>query len=404
MRARPFSRTPVKSVLLACLYVAIASACIAVFTAAAVAAEAQSSSSFRCLRTFGVVDSFATVAKTDVSQNCNFHYFTVTDASAELSCITTMSDDALSSISAGAAPVKGGRNKDQKKHDMLDEGATSCNVTVRWSMRRADNVVQLLRRQVGTDADYFARNASETSTLSAAAAPPGEKERQQRMPAKSFLTEDDDVWRYALSLRAKGDSTVQYKGFLNGDGYSLCCDGITESECAWMAAEQGDNDMAADEEVNPSFALQQRRMLRGCPLPFPSAMPSEEKSDYDAFGTAPGARVLLTDLDEKDAEEGSEEGVFHGKVLKPLHRLVEGPWDVTVQMWRRRQRLPRASSTGAAASAVPADDSPEAEVLGRVVVPFRLNLAELQKEGRVQHVESMALTVEEVAEDDREDL
>ncbi|KPI84102.1 hypothetical protein ABL78_6839 [Leptomonas seymouri] len=348
------------------------------------AAAVPSSNAFRCLRPFSAMDSFATVAKEDASQNCNFHYFTVTAASAELSCVTTA--DGIPSASLDA--------RDGFKNDEAGASA-SCNVTVRWTMQRAGNVVEMLQRQVGTDEDYFMRQTAESTASSATSSHPRTSPSQPDGAAAvaPFFTEDSDIWRYAISLRAKGDSTVQYKGFNNGGGYSMCCDCIAEGECAWLAAEQGDNDLAVDEEVNPSFSLHQHRMLWGCPLPFPEG-PSTKGDEDGGFGAFPGARVTLTDLDE-DLEAGKEKDCFRGQITKPLHRLVEGPWEVTVQMWRRRQLQSSSSTTPAS---VPMDSNIEAEVLGRVVVPFTLDFTQLEKEGRVTHVKSMALTVEDVTE------
>lgn len=326
------------------------------------------------------------LAKADPLHNCHYAYFTVRAAAAELQCATSAS-----------SPHAGGGDDDD----------TTCNVTVRWSMRRVPHVAARLQRQIGTDADYFAEDAAGDSA--GAAAQPARAASAAAPPSLPFVTEDDDTWRYAVSLKAKGDSTVQYKGFHGGDGYSLCCDALTEATCVWMTAQQGDNDLDCDEEVGEGAALRQSRVLRSCPLPHPA--PRQSSPAYtDGFGSLPGARVELTDLDEEemqeDADGGEKEdglsgGVFHGVITKPLHRLVEGPWEVVLQFWRRRQQQKRPGHTRAGkAGGIPTDEAVEAEVLGRLIVPFTLNLAELREEGRIAHVPSMALAVEgEIAEE-----
>ncbi|AIN98236.1 hypothetical protein LPMP_211580 [Leishmania panamensis] len=319
--------------------------------------------SFRCLRPFSATDTFSNVAKAQLSQNCDYFYFTVEDAKAELKC---------ASSSAAATVVS-------------DD--ISCSVTVRWSMRRASDVTARLQRQVGTDKDYFVHDASTASTATLPT-----RTRNTHQSARVFLTEDDDVWRYTVSLKAKGDSSIHYKGFSKGNGYSLCCNALEEADCAWMTLEKGDNDLDCDEAIGSAFASQSTRTLRSCPLPLPALRCAAGDVDVDDdCGAWAGAGVVLTDLDEDE-----DSGVFHGVLTKPLHRIVEGPWEVVVQLWRRRQWIP---SNGAKASyTIPTDESVEAEVLGRIVVPFTLNVADLQGQGRITHVPSMALTVEDTAE------
>ncbi|KAG5479475.1 hypothetical protein LSCM1_04739 [Leishmania martiniquensis] len=316
---------------------------------------------FRCLRPFSATGTFASVAKARPSQNCDLFYFTVEDAAAELKCA---SPSPATAVAAAAVA-----------------GETSCNVTVRWSMRRAPDAAARLQRQVGADKDYLMRGASTTSTTSTPAPAPSSN------PSAAYLvTEDADVWRYAVSLKAKGDSTINYKGFHSGDGYSLCCDALEEADCVWMTPQRGDNDLACDEDIGDGPVPQHSRMLRSCPLPFPA--PSGVGA---AFGASSGARVALTDLEDEERS-----GLFHGVVTKPLHRIVEGPWEVMVQMWRRRQRIPRDGA--GPSSSILTDAAIEAEVLGRLVIPFTLNMAELQKNGRITQAPSMALTVEDVVE------
>jgi hypothetical protein len=374
-------------------HVSIAAVLLVLCTAAAATAAAPQADGFRCLRPFAAMDSFVAVAKADTSHNCAFHYFTVTSASAELSCATAAGSD----TSAASASPTNARGEAARSVDSFNADTTSCSVTVQWSMRRAGNVARLLQRQVGTDADYLTHNATSQRTRR----PPA----KQKPPVLPFLTEEEDVWRFNVALRAKGDSTVQYKGFNSGDGYSMCCDCIDEADCVWLSAEQGDNDLVADEVVDPDVSLPHRRILRGCPLPFPfvANLIDETEGDGDDAGAAAGtafgsARVTLTDLDDEEAEGGG--GVFHGRITKPLHRLVEGPWEATVQLWRRRVQLPveLSSATDADADAASDNSNIEAEVLGRIVVPFTLDLAELAKEGRVRQVASMALMVEDVTE------
>ncbi|CBZ26903.1 conserved hypothetical protein [Leishmania mexicana MHOM/GT/2001/U1103] len=314
--------------------------------------------SFRCLRPFAATGTFPSVAKAHPTQNCDYFYFSVEDAKAELMCASP-----LASTTA-----------------VSDE--MSCNVTVRVSMRRASDVASRLQRQVGTDKDYFTH---ETSTVSATASPTGGD--NTRPSAAPFLTEDEDVWRYAVSLKAKGDSSIHYKGFNGGNGYSLCCAALEEADCAWMTPQKGDKDLDCDEDVDVGFASQRSRVLRGCPLPFPAP---HSAGGGGIFGASADARVLLTDLDE-----GENSGVFHAVITKPLHRITEGPWEVMVQMWRRRQQMPSGDEEDF--FSVPADHSVEAEVLGRIMVPFTLNLTELQQQGRITHVPGMARTVEGVA-------
>ncbi|GET88396.1 hypothetical protein, conserved [Leishmania tarentolae] len=313
---------------------------------------------FRCLRPFSATGTFSSVAKAHPSQNCDFFYFTVEDAKAELKC---------ASPSAATA---------------LQPESVSCNVTVRVAMRRASDVVVRLQQQIGTDKDYFTQEETTSTTRASPTHSDG-----RRPSAAPFLSDGEDVWRYAVSLRAKGDSSIHYKGFDGGNGYSLCCDALEEADCMWMAPQKGDTDLDCDEDVGVGLPLQQSRILRGCPLPFPAA-------DSDAFGESRGARVLLTDLDEGDSSD-----IFHAAITKPLHRIVEGPWDMMVQMWRRRQQVPAKGSEDS--FSVPVNHSSEADVLGRIMVPFVLNLTELQKQGRITHVPDMALTVESVEDVER---
>ncbi|KAG5506157.1 hypothetical protein GH5_05840 [Leishmania sp. Ghana 2012 LV757] len=336
---------------------------IAVFNTVVVprAQAAATPAGFRCLRPFSATGTFSNVAKAHPSNNCDFFYFAVEDATAELKC--------ASSSPAAAAAVS-------------DE--TSCNVTVRWSMRRASDAAARLQRQVGADKDYFTREASTTLITT-----PPTRVRTLNPSAAPFVTEDADVWRYAVSLKAKGDSAINYKGFSNGDGYSLCCDALEEADCAWTTPQKGDNDRDCDEDVDDGFASQRSRMLRSCPLPFPA--PCSAGDVGGDFGTSLGARVALTDLDEDESS-----GFFHGVITKPLHRIVEGPWEVIVQMWRRRQRTPP-DGTDPSLS-IPTDQTIETEVLGRIVVPFTLSLAQLQKQGRITQEPSMVLRVKDVAE------
>ncbi|KAK7194926.1 hypothetical protein NESM_000414900 [Novymonas esmeraldas] len=338
--------------------------------AAAAAADAAPVTDFRCLRPFAAMDTFPSVAKATPAQNCDYFYFHVLGARAKVQC---------------AAP-----------HSASSPDDVTCNVTVRWSMRRAPDVVARLRRQVGTDKDYFTVEQQQQQQ---------QTRTTQRSSATGFITEDEDVWRYSLALRAKGDSTIHYKGFNNGDGYSLCCDALVEADCAWVAPQHGDNDLDCDEETvvgrrtldgSPSpLPVQQQqqqhsRLLRRCPLPFPD--PSADLGgDRGGGGGEDGARVALTDLDDDEDDEDDEDkdggvGVFHGVVVKPLHRLVDGPWEAVVELWRRRQRV-------SVAGADPRDRSVEAEVLGRLVVPFTLDLASVRQHGRLPPVPSTALSV-----------
>ncbi|KAG5480241.1 hypothetical protein CUR178_06297 [Leishmania enriettii] len=325
------------------------------------AQAAAAPADFRCLRPFSATGTFSKVAKAHPSHNCDFFYFAVEDAAAELKC--------TSSSPADAAAVS---------------SETFCNVTVRWSMRRASDAAARLRRQVGADKDYFTREASTTSTTT-----PPTRVRTSNTSAAPFVTEDADVWRYAVSLKAKMDSAINYKGFNNGDGYSLCCDALEEADCAWTTPQKGDNDRDCDEDIDDGFASQRSRMLRSCPLPFP--VPSSTGDVGGDFGTSLGARVALTDLDEDESS-----GFFHGVITKPLHRIVEGPWEVIVQMWRRRQQTPP-DGTDPFLS-IPTDQTIETEVLGRIVVPFTLSLAQLQRQGRITQEPSMVLRVKDVAE------
>ncbi|KAG5505788.1 hypothetical protein JKF63_05124 [Porcisia hertigi] len=321
------------------------------------AQAAEGPATFRCLKPFSSMDSFQSVAKLPLSQNCDYVYFTVKDARAELSC-----------VSPAAAAVS---------------SETTCNVTVRWSMQRASDVETLLKRQVGTDSDYFAQEANEGS----APTPPNSIHDKRSSPM-SFLTEDEDVWRYAVSLKSKGHSTINYKGFNNGDGYSLCCDALEEAICVWAALHKGDNDMATDEHVDKRFLLQPRRTLWSCPLPFPTP---HSAADGGSAGGDAGSRVELTDLDEED-----NINVFHGVITKPLHRMVEGPWEVIIQMWRRRQRI---SPVGTGSSSPPsAGHSIESEQLGRIVIPFTVNVDALRRQGRIAHVPNVARSVENTGE------
>ncbi|CAG9573543.1 conserved hypothetical protein [Leishmania major strain Friedlin] len=321
------------------------------------AQAAASPSSFRCLRPFSASATFPNVAKAHPAQNCDYFYFSVEDAKAELKC---------ASPSAVTTAVS-------------DE--MSCNVTVRVSMRRASDAVSHLQRQVGTDEDYFTHEASTVSTTTSPT-----RSGNTCPSAAPFVTEDEDVWRYAVSLKAKGDSSIHYKGFNGGNGYSLCCAALEEADCAWITPQKGDKDLDCDEDVDVGFASQRSRVLRGCPLPFPAPC----SAGGGVFDAPAGARVLLTDLDE-----GESSGVFHAVITKPLHRIVEGPWEVMVQMWRRRQQMPRGGREDS--FSVPADHSIEAEVLGRIMVPFTLNLTELQKQALITQIPSMALTAEDVA-------
>lgn len=386
-----------------CALTALVLLCVCAGTTSAAAHPQAEPSTFRCLRPFSAMNAFVDVAKAAAAQNCDFHYFTVTSASAAVRC---------------AAEVGGGGGGSAAA---AGSDATSCNVTLRWSMRRAADVVHRLQRQVGTDADYFTQNTNTNAAAGATTQKKSPRATASSPPAApgggAFLTEDDDVWRYTLALRAKGDSTVHYKGYHDGDGYSMCCACLVEGDCVWMAAEQGDNDLAVDEEVATTFSLAQSRLLRGCPLPFATAAAAadadgSQDEDDGAFGAgAAGAhlRVVLTDLDDVEGVEGDGENtgdVFHGEVTKPLHRIVEGPWEATVQMWRRRQLGGTSLDASASASDEGRGSVVEPELLGRVVVPFEVNLAKLRAEGRVTDVVSMALTVDDggVAEDDHGDL
>ncbi|TPP54636.1 hypothetical protein CGC20_22145 [Leishmania donovani] len=358
LRCRSLGRTTLSSRATAAMLCTLIAAVLILVVAPPGAQAAPGPSSFRCLRPFSATGTFTNVAKAHPTQNCDYFYFSVEDAKAELKC---------ASPSAATTAVS-------------DE--MSCNVTVRMSMRRASDVVPRLQRQVGTDKDYFTHEASTDSTTASPT-----RVGNTRASAVPFLTEDEDVWRYAVSLKAKGDSSIHYKGFNGGNGYSLCCAALEEADCAWMTPQKGDKDLDCDEDVDVRFAPQRGRVLRGCPLPFPAPRSAGD----GVFGASAGARVLLTDLDE-----GEGSGVFHAVITKPLHRFVEGPWEVMVQMWRRRQHMPRVGREDSLS--VPADHSIEAEVLGRIMVPFTLNLTELQKQGRITQMPSMALTVEDVAD------
>lgn len=305
------------------------------------------STQFRCQRPFSVMQTFGHVAKAAKETNCDFGFFTVQDAMTEVIC---------------------------SAKERADEDGLQCTVTARLTMQKSTDAESLFAERAGSAEDYFTRPSGNEKVRRAA---PSKVKRGGGGGGLGMRTEKHDPWRYTVQLRAKNDSTVEYKGF-DGDGFSMCCHMISEGECPWMQAQLGDNDIEADEA-----AVKHTRLLRSCPLPLEE--PGGRRNGGKSRGNAATAPTAST------PRSATTQDLFHGVVTKPLHRWVSGPWEVRVEMWRKRaayevstessrEESPPSSSAKEEGNA---EEPADREVLGRVVIALDLDAEALWAGGHV---------------------
>ncbi|ORC84197.1 uncharacterized protein TM35_000481580 [Trypanosoma theileri] len=139
---------------------------------------------------------------------------------------------------------------------------------------------------------------------------------------------ENDIYRFSLQLRAFNDSVVHYKGF-DQNGYSMCCDLIQEGECVWekngnLSQTEGKENISKNTETSEITTPQREPVVVSCPL-------------YN-----------------KKIAKGN---VFHGSLIKPLHRLAVTEWEARLEFWRGVKN--------------------EREVLGRLLLPFKLTESDL---------------------------
>nr|CCC93298.1 conserved hypothetical protein [Trypanosoma congolense IL3000] len=126
-----------------------------------------------------------------------------------------------------------------------------------------------------------------------------------------------DAYRFSLRLRALNKSVIHYKGF-DGNGYSMCCSLIEGAACRW------EEDCGAGKNVNVDCLkgpVPKEPLVVSCPL-------------YNRQG------------------EGGDAN-FQGRFTNPLHRSAVGWWEARLEFWR-------------------VGGTSDREVLGRLLVPFRL--------------------------------
>lgn len=291
--------------------------------AAAEAAQPWKRESLRCLRPFSSLASFAEVSKTPAEQNCDFHFFSAQTAYVSLLC-----------ESAPGATGSGGGG------DNGEGSIGSCDVVVEAELKVPADVAQRLAKRMGT---YEGGDGASAASAVGKRTPP--PPRMHSAGAVAF--DQDDLWRFDLQLTATQEgTTVRYKGF-GGEGYSLCCDGLTTgaTNCPWMKQVAGDNDLAEEDADGVEEEAQQRQLLT-CPLPLP---PSEQSLRRGEGGGA------------------GEDAAIHMSVTKPLPKIVAGPWEARIQYSRKRLEGER-------------------EDLGRIIVAFELRPEVLWAGGHVSLV------------------
>lgn len=278
-------------------------------------------SHFRCQRPLSAMSAFSDVAKTPKELNCDFGYFSVLDASVGLLC------------EEGEEEARGDG----------DGAGPTCNASLRVRFRRHADAAQRFVAHTGTSEDLFAvADCNASSAVKAQAATEPESD--------AWVYRKSDPWRFSVKLRSTTHaSTVHYKG---DNGYSMCCDALEGASCAWENATAVDRQDTEGGEAETEALPPLRQVIERCPLPLAGQREGE---------------VMLQPLTAED-DDGE---VFTAVITKPLHRLYEGKWEMHMDMWR--QRAVFTSGDGAQGA--------EGEQLGRIILPFELNLQQLRAGG-----------------------
>lgn len=270
---------------------------------------------FHCQRPFAALASMSQLSKEQKRSNCDFTYFIVSKAGVVIDC----------EAPAPSSP------------------ALVCNVTARVTFSVPWDLQRRLAVQMGTVVDYVnVRRVPATQPPRYAC----KKQDTNGLDGDPLLAEDD-AWRYSLNLRAKGNSTVSYKGF-DGEGYSVCCEGMQESHCAWETATRADG-------TTTSIMV-----LGDCPLP-----------------------TIPQRTEEAESTVSRE---AHFVVHRPLHRFVEGPWVLQLQLWRRRPAYLPVGTTAPVEDSNSEPTEDHRETLGRVNIPFHITASDLWASGHVRVV------------------
>ncbi|KAH9597695.1 hypothetical protein LSM04_007688 [Trypanosoma melophagium] len=236
---------------------------------------------FRCMRPFASLPRFSPSVM-NAAENCKFGPFRIVNASAVPNC-TRVGSPPIMRTSDGQSSQ--GEHNDK----MLLPG---CNAVIRIVLKMEDE------------------NGFKSSQ------------------SKDLV--ENDIYRFALHLRAFNDSVVHYKGF-DQNGYSMCCDLLQEAECVWKkngnfsqskGQENSSENTSTSEKIEAKIetaTIQRELVVVSCPL-------------YN--------------------NKISQGGIFHGSLIKPLHRLAVTGWEARLEFWRGVKN--------------------EKEILGRLLLPFRL--------------------------------
>lgn len=333
------------------------------------------STHFRCQKPLSAFNSVTgRQQKTTGSSGCDFTYFRVTDASVNVHCGSSSSAVTTLEREPSSSGVQVDQAAEQEAETTNGGGKQQgCRVTVQLELQLSPDLPLLLEYQymeMSRNCSYSSRDGNTTATAAAA----------------SLLEEDQDIWRYSIALSHTGASDkgeIHYKGY-DHNGYSMCCDFIpspsaaldsssSSSYCFWQPA-SGDVHRYARRVLLPDI----------CPLPQTPDVAAER------------ARIIpsVASSSTKKAALGTTQNPFprvFGQVTKPLPALLPGEWRAKVQLWRtrygawdRRNKVHQESwlPTPAAAPAVgerkevfPSrfmEDEQNVEMLGRVVISFRL--------------------------------